>query len=136
MECRDIQISGIAAKSLAEPPEACRPQEGLKTEASKHLEVLGRAIRRVPHREAFITDVKSWGGLSSWRRRRWSRRKVQRPDEGDDRAGGRSSDLTRATTEPEGGLATERPEANDDRAKGRSSDLTMMTTEPEEGLVT
>jgi hypothetical protein len=43
MECRDIQISCIAAKSLAEPPEACRPKEGLKTEAPKHPEVLGRA---------------------------------------------------------------------------------------------
>jgi hypothetical protein len=31
MECRDTQISCIAAKSLAEPLEACRPQEGLKT---------------------------------------------------------------------------------------------------------
>jgi hypothetical protein len=31
MECRDIQISRIAAESLAGPPEACRPQEGLKT---------------------------------------------------------------------------------------------------------
>jgi hypothetical protein len=31
MECRDTQISCIAAKSLAEPLEACRPQEGLKS---------------------------------------------------------------------------------------------------------
>jgi hypothetical protein len=59
MECRDTQISCIAAKSLAEPLEACRPQEDLKTEAPKHPEVLGRAIRRAPHREAFIPDVKS-----------------------------------------------------------------------------
>jgi hypothetical protein len=57
MECRDTQISCIAAKSLAGPLEACRPQEGLKTEAPKHLEVLGRAIRRAAHREAFIPDV-------------------------------------------------------------------------------
>jgi hypothetical protein len=35
MECRDIQISCIAAKSLAEPLEACRPQEGLKTESAQ-----------------------------------------------------------------------------------------------------
>jgi hypothetical protein len=59
MECRDNQISCISAKSLAEPLEACRPQEGLKTEAPKHPEILGRAIRRAHHREAFITDVKS-----------------------------------------------------------------------------
>jgi hypothetical protein len=31
VECRDTQISCIAAKSLAEPLEACRPKEGLKT---------------------------------------------------------------------------------------------------------
>ena len=54
MECRDTQVSCIAAKSLAEPPEACRPQEGLKSEAPKHPEILGSAIRRAPHREAFI----------------------------------------------------------------------------------
>jgi hypothetical protein len=65
MECRDIQISCIAAKSLAEPLEACRPQEGLKTKTPKHPEVLGRAIRRAPHREAFIPDAKSQGGLPS-----------------------------------------------------------------------
>jgi hypothetical protein len=60
MECRDTQISCIAAKSLAEPLEACRPQEGLKTQAPKHPEVLGRAVRHAPHREAFIPDVRSW----------------------------------------------------------------------------
>jgi hypothetical protein len=59
MECRDTQISCIATKSLAEPLEACRPQEGLKSIAPKHPEALGRAIRRAPHREAFIPDVKS-----------------------------------------------------------------------------
>jgi hypothetical protein len=59
MECGDTQISCIAAKSLAEPPEACRPQEGLKCIAPKHSEVLDRAIRRAPHREAFIPDIKS-----------------------------------------------------------------------------
>jgi hypothetical protein len=51
----------MAAKSLAEPPEACRPQEGLKTKAPKHPEVLDRAIRHTPHREAFISDVKILG---------------------------------------------------------------------------
>jgi hypothetical protein len=59
MECRDTQISCIAAKSLAEPLEACRPQEGLKTKVPKHPEVLGKAIRLAPHRDAFIPDVKS-----------------------------------------------------------------------------
>jgi hypothetical protein len=54
MECRDTQISYMAAMSLAGPLEACRPKEGLKLEAPKHPEVLGRAIRRAPHREAFI----------------------------------------------------------------------------------
>jgi hypothetical protein len=43
VECRDTQISYIAARSLAEPPEACRPKEGLKIEAPKHPSVLGRA---------------------------------------------------------------------------------------------
>jgi hypothetical protein len=81
-ECRDIQIPCIAAKSLAEPPEASRPQEGLKTKAPKHPKVLGRAIRHAPHREAFI------------------------PDNDDDGAGGRSNDLTKTTTEPEEGLET------------------------------
>jgi hypothetical protein len=66
MECRDIQISFIAAKSLAEPPEACRPQESLKLEAPKHPEALGMAIRRAPHREAFIPDVKSWVSRAGW----------------------------------------------------------------------
>jgi hypothetical protein len=52
MECRDTQISCMATESLAEPLEACRPQEGLKTKMPKHPEVLGKAIRRAPHREA------------------------------------------------------------------------------------
>jgi hypothetical protein len=60
MDCRDIQISRIAAKSLAEPLEACRPQEGHKLEAPKYPGIPGRAIRRAPHMEAFIPDVKSW----------------------------------------------------------------------------
>jgi hypothetical protein len=42
VECRNTQISCIAARSLAEPLEACRPQAGLKTEEPKHPEVLGR----------------------------------------------------------------------------------------------
>jgi hypothetical protein len=61
VECTDTQISCIAAKSLAEPLEVCRPQEGLKTKAPKHPETLGRAIRHAPHREAFIPDVKNLG---------------------------------------------------------------------------
>jgi hypothetical protein len=74
--------------------------------ALKHPEILGRAIRCAPHKEAFIPDVKSWGGLPSWRRRRRSRRKVWRHDERDDGAGGRSSDPTKTTKKPEGGPAT------------------------------
>jgi hypothetical protein len=49
------------ARSLAEPPEACRPQEGLKSISPKHREILGRAIRRAPHREAFIPYAKILG---------------------------------------------------------------------------
>jgi hypothetical protein len=79
MECRDTQISRMAAKSLAGPPEACRPQGGLKMKAPKHPEVLGRAIRHAPHREAFIPDVKILG---------------------------RSSKLAKVMMEPEEGLAT------------------------------
>jgi hypothetical protein len=66
MECGDIHISCIAAKSLAKPPEACRPKEGLKSIAPKHLEALGRAIRCAPHREAFIPDVKSLVSRAGW----------------------------------------------------------------------
>jgi hypothetical protein len=58
MECRDTQISHMAAKSLAEPLEACQPQEGLKYIVPQHLEALARATRRAPHREVFIPDVK------------------------------------------------------------------------------
>jgi hypothetical protein len=46
--------------------------------------------------------------------------KVERLDEDDDRAGGRSSDLTKMMIEPE----------------EWSSDLTKATMEPEEGRVT
>jgi hypothetical protein len=35
IECRNTQISCIVAKSLAEPPEACGPQEGLKSRSTK-----------------------------------------------------------------------------------------------------
>jgi hypothetical protein len=59
-------IPCIAAKSLTEPPEACRPQEGLKSKAPKHPEVLGRAIRHAPHREAFIPDAKSFVSRTGW----------------------------------------------------------------------
>jgi hypothetical protein len=52
--------------SLAGPPEACRPKEGLKCIAPKHPEALGRAIRRAPHREAFIPDVKSLVPRAGW----------------------------------------------------------------------
>jgi hypothetical protein len=53
-------------KSLAEPLKACRPQEGLKSEAPKHPEVLGRATRRAPHREAFVPEVKSMVSRAGW----------------------------------------------------------------------
>jgi hypothetical protein len=66
MECRDTKISCIAAKSLPEPLEACRPQEGLISKALKQPEMLGKAIRRVPHREASIPDVKSWVSRAGW----------------------------------------------------------------------
>jgi hypothetical protein len=66
MECRDTQISCMAARSLAKPLEACRPQEGLKYIAPKHPEALGRAIRCAPHREALITDVKSLVSKAGW----------------------------------------------------------------------
>jgi hypothetical protein len=66
MECRDTQISYIAAKSLAKPPEACQPQEGLKSVTAKQPEILGRAIRRAPHWEAFIPDIKSWVSRAGW----------------------------------------------------------------------
>jgi hypothetical protein len=66
MECRDTQISSIAAKSLAEPLEAWRPQEGFKSIAPKHPEALGRAIKRAPHREAFTPDIKSWVSRAGW----------------------------------------------------------------------
>jgi hypothetical protein len=68
MKCRDTQISCIAARSLAEPLEACRPQEGLKLKAPKHPEVLGRAVRRAAHREVFIPDVNSWVSRAGWQR--------------------------------------------------------------------
>jgi hypothetical protein len=35
MECRDTQISCMAARSLAEPLEACRPWEGRKTRSAQ-----------------------------------------------------------------------------------------------------
>jgi hypothetical protein len=66
MQCKDTQISCIAAKSLAEPLEACRPREGLKSIAPKHPEALGRAIRNAPHMEAFIPDVKFWVSRAGW----------------------------------------------------------------------
>jgi hypothetical protein len=35
LECRDTQISCIVARSLVEPPKACRPQEGLKSRSAQ-----------------------------------------------------------------------------------------------------
>jgi hypothetical protein len=65
MECRDTKIPCIAAK-LAEPLKACQPPEGLKSIAPKHPEILAKAIRRAPHREAFIPDVKFWVSRVGW----------------------------------------------------------------------
>jgi hypothetical protein len=55
-----------SCESLAEPPEACRPKEGLKFIAPKHPEALGRAIRHAPHREAFIPNAKSLVSRTGW----------------------------------------------------------------------
>jgi hypothetical protein len=66
VECRDTQISCIAAKSLAEPLEACRPEEILKCVVPKHPEVLGGANRRAPLREAFIPNIKSLASKAGW----------------------------------------------------------------------
>jgi hypothetical protein len=66
-ECRDTEISYIAARSLVEPLEACRPKEGLKCIAPKQPEALGRAVRRAPHVEAFIPDVNSRVPRTDWR---------------------------------------------------------------------
>jgi hypothetical protein len=40
--------------------------EGLKSKAPKYPEILGRAIRHAPHREAFVPDVKSWVSGAHW----------------------------------------------------------------------
>jgi hypothetical protein len=56
----------IDTKSLAGPSKACRPKEGLKFIAPNHPEALGRAIRRAPHGEAFIPDVKSLVSRAGW----------------------------------------------------------------------
>jgi hypothetical protein len=66
MVCIDTQISHMAVRSLAEPLEACRPQEVLRTEAPKHPEILGRAIRRAPLMEAFVPDIKSMVSRAGW----------------------------------------------------------------------
>jgi hypothetical protein len=66
MECRDTQISCMAARSLAEPPEACDLKKVSNQEAPKRPEVLGRAIRRAPHKEAFIPDIKSLVLRTGW----------------------------------------------------------------------
>jgi hypothetical protein len=66
MECSDTQISCMTARSLAEPLEACRPQKGPKSQAPKHPEILGRAIRRTTHKEAFIPDINSWVFRAGW----------------------------------------------------------------------
>jgi hypothetical protein len=63
MECRDIEISCIAAKTLAEPLEACRPQEGLKAKAPKHRRYLAGPLGETPqggfHSRCKILGVQS-----------------------------------------------------------------------------
>jgi predicted alternative tryptophan synthase beta-subunit len=75
----ETQISCIAAKSLSEPSRHADLRKVSNQEAPKHPGVLGRAIRRAPHREACIPDVKILG---------------------------RSSELTMMTAELEEGLGT------------------------------
>jgi hypothetical protein len=56
LECRDTQISCIAAESLAKPPEARRPQGGFKAKAPKHPEVLAGPLGTHPTgRPSFLT---------------------------------------------------------------------------------
>jgi hypothetical protein len=76
MECRDTQISCIAARVWQRHPRHADPR---KVPSQEHPEALGRAIRHAPHREAFIPDVKILG---------------------------RSSELKKAMTKPEEGLAS------------------------------
>jgi hypothetical protein len=59
-------MSCLAAKSLAKLLKTCRPQEGLELKAPKYSGILGMAIRRAPHREAFIPDVISWVSRAGW----------------------------------------------------------------------
>jgi hypothetical protein len=40
--------------------------KGLKSIVPKHPEVLGRAVRRAPHREAFIPDLKPQVFRAGW----------------------------------------------------------------------
>jgi hypothetical protein len=60
MECRDTQISCIAVRVWQSHPRHVNLWKVSIQKAPKHLEILGRATTRTPHREAFIPDVKSW----------------------------------------------------------------------------
>jgi hypothetical protein len=79
MECRDIQISCIAARVWQSHPRHADLGKVSRQKFPSTQKYLTGPIRGALHREAFIPDVKSWG---------WS------------------SELAKATTEPEEGLAT------------------------------
>jgi hypothetical protein len=93
MECRDTQISCIAAKSLAGPLEACRPQEGLKSRSAQ-------APRSTRQGHQARTPQ---GGLHP---RRKNPGEIVRADDDDSGAGGRPRDLTKVMKKPEEGLTT------------------------------
>jgi hypothetical protein len=85
-------MSCIVAESLAEPPEACRSQEGLKSRSAQPPRDIGKSIRRAPTgRPSFPTQNPG---------------EVFQASEGDEGATVRSSDLTKAATNLEKGLAT------------------------------
>jgi hypothetical protein len=88
-----VETPRYLAKSLAEPPEACQPQEGLKYRSAQAPGSTwqGQLGTHPTGRPSFMTQNLG---------------EVFRASEGDDGAVGRSGDLTKATTEPKGGLAT------------------------------
>jgi hypothetical protein len=66
MECRDTQISCITAESLQSHPRHDDLKKLSRQKAPKNPNILGRAIRCAPHREAFVPDVKSWVSRAGW----------------------------------------------------------------------
>ena len=93
--CRQAAATQLRAQQLEEELQRVKEEAGKDTS-----EASGRSsdLIKTP------TDLRR--GLPSWRRRWWTFGEVYRPDEGDDGAAGRSSDVTTTTTEPQGGLAT------------------------------